>query len=234
VFLPSVSPYHRWRGLVCAKLLQHTEELCIPRGTFDLSAMDRKRTPVEIETSVLVKSARRCTLCFHLSCDLREKRGQIAHLDKDPSNSAEDNLAFMCLDHHTLYDSKTGQHKNYTIREAKIAREQLYEAIRQNRHAVSSASGAPVAESESQRKLRKILPWKAKIIKHSLMSTGNAVNMVGSVMGSSYVQLFDCTDSFVTVGKTGIDGYSTSIALADIEIGFDNTRHCLELQERHA
>jgi hypothetical protein len=42
---------------------------------------------------------------------LSEKLGQIAHLDKDPSNAAEDNLAFMCLTHHALYDSKTSQHK---------------------------------------------------------------------------------------------------------------------------
>jgi hypothetical protein len=74
-----------------------------PRDTVDIRiSMDRKRTAAEIETSVLFKSARRCTLCFYLSRDLNEKRGQLAHLDKDPSNDAEDNLAFMCLDHHTL------------------------------------------------------------------------------------------------------------------------------------
>jgi hypothetical protein len=53
----------------------------------------RKKTPVDIETAILANSARRCTLCFHLNGDLTEKIGQIAHLDKDPSNGAEDNLA---------------------------------------------------------------------------------------------------------------------------------------------
>jgi hypothetical protein len=194
--------------------------------------MDRSRTPAEIETAVLVKSARRCTLCFHLSCDLGEKLGQIAHLDKDPSNAAEDNLAFMCLDHHTLYDSKASQHKNYTIQEAKAAREKLYDAIAQNRHAGGLGLRAPFAQSESQRKLRDILPWRGKTIKLTQMSTGNAVFMIGPEMGSRYCEVLDCTDSYVKVGETGTDKWSRTIALADIEIGCDDARDCLQLQWR--
>jgi hypothetical protein len=91
--------------------------------------MVRKHIPSEIETSVLVKSARRCTLCFQLSNDLSVKMGQIAHLDKDSSNIAEDNLAFMCLDHHSLYDSTTSQHRNYSIREVKISRDKLHQVM---------------------------------------------------------------------------------------------------------
>jgi len=94
----------------------------------------RKRTPTEIELAVLDRSRRRCTLCFHLHDDTREKHGQIAHLDQDPSNFAEDNLAFMCLEHHSLYDSRTSQHKNYTISEAKAARERLYVLVESGGH----------------------------------------------------------------------------------------------------
>lgn len=99
--------------------------------------MDRKRIPIEVETAVLTKSARRCTLCFLLSGDLNEKHGQIAHIDQDPSNYALDNLAFMCLEHHSLYDSRTSQHKNYTIAEVKAGRVQLYEAIAQQEHCIT-------------------------------------------------------------------------------------------------
>jgi hypothetical protein len=95
---------------------------------------NRKHTPSETETVVLTKSARRCTLCFYLRGDLAEKMGQIAHLDQDPSNFSEDNLAFMCLDHHSTYDSKTSQHKNYTLAEVKAARERLYATIADGRH----------------------------------------------------------------------------------------------------
>jgi hypothetical protein len=72
----------------------------------------RKPTPRAIELAVLNRSRRRCALCFYLHNDTREKHGQIAHLDQDPLNFAKDNLAFMCLEHHSLYDSKTSQHKN--------------------------------------------------------------------------------------------------------------------------
>ena len=61
--------------------------------------------------------------------DLSEKEGQIAHLDHNPSNSNEANLAFLCLAHHSIYDSKTSQHKNYTLLEVKRAKEKLCELI---------------------------------------------------------------------------------------------------------
>lgn len=51
---------------------------------------------------------------FHLDGDLKEKHGQIAHLDGNRSNRAKDNLAFICLPHHSVFDSTTRQHKNYT------------------------------------------------------------------------------------------------------------------------
>jgi hypothetical protein len=96
--------------------------------------MHRKLTPPKIVSVALLKGARRCPLCFHLKFDLAEKNGQIAHFDGNPSNAAEDNLAFLCLDHHTLFDSKTSQHKNYTIHEVKAALADLYNAIAQRRH----------------------------------------------------------------------------------------------------
>jgi len=108
-----------------------------------MASVKRKKTPLEVETEVLLKSVRRCTLCFHLSGDLTEKHGQIAHLDKDPSNWDEDNLAWMCLVHHTLFDSKTSQHKNYTMKEVKAARTRLHEAILEKRHLVMAAEAVP-------------------------------------------------------------------------------------------
>lgn len=96
----------------------------------------RKPIPPEIEASILRKSARRCALCFRLKKDLAEKHGQIAHLDKRRTNPVEDNLAFLCMEHHSLYDSTTRQHKNYTIQEVKSARGELYEAITRGDHVI--------------------------------------------------------------------------------------------------
>jgi hypothetical protein len=79
----------------------------------------------QVIADVLVASRRRCCLCFALSNDAGEKKGQVAHLDRDSSNSARDNLVFLCLDHHDQYDSRTSQAKGLTIDEVKQYRSQL-------------------------------------------------------------------------------------------------------------
>ena len=89
----------------------------------------RKRTPTATETEVLVRSRRRCCLCFGLEGDLGEKEGQIAHLDRDPANAHLDNLAWMCFNHHDRYDSQTSQSKGLTIGEVKRYRDELYRAL---------------------------------------------------------------------------------------------------------
>jgi hypothetical protein len=91
----------------------------------------RKRIPQEVETEVLVRSRRRCCICYGLKQDLKEKRGQIAHLDQDPSNPDFDNLTYLCLDHHDQYDSRTSQSKGLTEREVKEYRHRLYEKVAQ-------------------------------------------------------------------------------------------------------
>ena len=85
--------------------------------------------PADIQHRVLDRSRRRCALCIHFHNDWGQKEGQLAHLDRDPSNFAEDNLAFFCLSHHDDYDTKRRQTKNLTIREAKTARDRLYAFI---------------------------------------------------------------------------------------------------------
>lgn len=86
----------------------------------------RKPIPKNTETIILTNSRRRCCVCFGLNKDHSEKQGQIAHLDKNPANNLLDNLAFLCLDHHDRYDSRTSQSKGFQIEELKKYREQLY------------------------------------------------------------------------------------------------------------
>jgi hypothetical protein len=112
----------------------------------------RKTIPPEVETAVLANSARRCALCFHLDGDLTEKIGQIAHLDGNRNNPAEDNLAFMCLPHHSLFDSTTSQHKNYTIHEVKAAQTRLYDLVSKGNH-LSLATAQPYLQAEADKKI---------------------------------------------------------------------------------
>ena len=89
---------------------------------------DRRRIP-DAEAEILKCSGRRCCICFGLYGDLEVKQGQIAHLDRNRSNSTADNLAFLCLQHHNEYDTRTSQSKGWTVGEAKDYRALLYEAI---------------------------------------------------------------------------------------------------------
>ncbi|WP_166240906.1 hypothetical protein [Paenibacillus turpanensis] len=86
----------------------------------------RKKIPQDVETDVLIKSKRRCCLCFGIQNDLDEKNGQIAHIDKNRDNNNFDNLAFLCFNHHDKYDAVTSQSKNYTKNEVKRYRDDLY------------------------------------------------------------------------------------------------------------
>jgi hypothetical protein len=87
----------------------------------------RKQIPPKTQTLVLRQSRRRCCICFGLHRDDSVKKGQIAHLDKDRNNNDPENLAWMCLEHHDEFDSRTSQTKSLQLAEAKAYRDELYE-----------------------------------------------------------------------------------------------------------
>jgi hypothetical protein len=90
----------------------------------------------------------------------------------------------------------------------------------------------PSHETDPQRKLRAILPWKDKTIKLTQMTPpGNGQVLIGRELGSSFCQVFDCNEFVVTVGKTGNDGFNRAIPLSRIEISYDTAHEWLELQE---
>ena len=90
-------------------------------------------------------------------------------------------------------------------------------------------------ESESQRKKRAILEWKGKIVTHSQMYPPEAAMRVGPKISSSPMVVFDCTEHYVRIGTApGIPGgWSKSIPLDNVTIGFDDAGNRLELQERY-
>src|ERR1700722_9979112 len=68
----------------------------------------------ETQTEVLVECGRKCAFCFGLRGDARRKKGQLAHIDRDHSNNARANAAYLCLYHHDEYDSTPSQSKRLT------------------------------------------------------------------------------------------------------------------------
>lgn len=85
------------------------------------------RVPIspDVQARILGETRRRCAICFGLEGDLGRKKGQIAHLDKDASNNAPANLAFLCFDHHDEYDSTTSQSKGLSRLEVLKYRDDL-------------------------------------------------------------------------------------------------------------
>ena len=91
--------------------------------------MVRKAVPQETQVEVLAACRRRCAICFGLNRDTGIKPGQIAHLDRDAANSSLENLAFLCLEHHDQFDSRTSQSKGLTSDEVRRFRQELATAI---------------------------------------------------------------------------------------------------------
>lgn len=85
----------------------------------------RKHLPTAVVEELLVACRRRCCLCFFLQDDRSERKGQIAHLNQRPDDARLENLAWLCLDHHDAFDSRTRQSKGYTASEVRRYRDQL-------------------------------------------------------------------------------------------------------------
>jgi len=85
----------------------------------------RPKIPPKVADIVMVRARRRCCICFHLDADLSVKELQIAHLDRNRTNNAEQNLVALCLPHHDAYDARRRQTRNYTAGEVQIYREEL-------------------------------------------------------------------------------------------------------------
>lgn len=86
----------------------------------------RTRVPNSTQAEVLVQSRRRCCVCFGLNRDSAVKKGQIAHLDGNRENNRIENLAFLCLNHHDEFDTRTSQSKGLTLKEVLEYRDELH------------------------------------------------------------------------------------------------------------
>ncbi len=107
----------------------------------------KKRPSADTVTEVLIRSRRRCAFCFGLDADFQIKRGQIAHLDRDPNNNSLSNLVFLCLNHHDEYDTRRSQAKSLTIGELKKFRSALHVYV-EDKYSELGKQHDPAEESE--------------------------------------------------------------------------------------
>ncbi|WP_437576861.1 HNH endonuclease signature motif containing protein [Sorangium sp. So ce887] len=91
--------------------------------------MPRKALSESVVADLMVKTRRRCCLCVYLEGNGSRKRLQLAHIDRNSSNDAVDNLVPLCLEHHDEYDSTTRQSKNINPQEVRAYRDRLIREI---------------------------------------------------------------------------------------------------------
>lgn len=113
----------------------------------------------QAEMDVLIACARRCCLCYYLLGDRRVRRGQIAHLNRNASDSRTENLAFLCFDHHDEFDSSTRQSKGFTPAEVRAYRDRLVDEVRSS-GIFDDPETVKAVSSESAAQQNRRHPWK--------------------------------------------------------------------------
>jgi hypothetical protein len=112
----------------------------------------RKPATKVVEADVVLRCRRRCCLCFFLDGVKERRRGQIAHLNRNRSDTRFDNLVFLCMDHHDEYDSRPSQSKGLIEAEVRQYRDQLYASLG------NAASQSEIDEINGSSELREIAP----------------------------------------------------------------------------
>ena len=105
----------------------------------------RKPVPKDLQDELLFLSSRRCCVCYGQIGDLEPKPyGQLAHLNRNPTDNRLDNLAYLCIDHYGQYDAPHTQARQLTLREIKGYRDALYREVNRMRQQVAWPVGMDV------------------------------------------------------------------------------------------
>ena len=110
--------------------------------------MPRRSWPEDVRAEILIRSKRICAFCFWFHNDSSVKlRGQIAHVDRNPSNSELENGVYLCKEDHDEYDMTSNRSQRLSPAELKQARANVHEFV---------ASGGLPSLSSTQRKLARL------------------------------------------------------------------------------
>jgi hypothetical protein len=120
--------------------------------------MNRQHTPRSTQIAVLTKCRRRCAFCFYFNSDVEVKKGQVAHIDRNPENDAEDNLAYLCQPHHDEYDTIPSQTKGFQEGELKQAKQELEAWIQEYHKQIPISSSSSFERLDLQGPVKDISP----------------------------------------------------------------------------
>jgi hypothetical protein len=196
----------------------------------------RKAIPKSVEKDVLVASRRRCCLCVYLKARDEVQKGQIAHLNGDPSNWQFDNLVYLCLEHHDEYDGKTSQSKGLTQEEVREYRSRLYTLYRDQNELGERVSQdfpdvaelSPLPESSQYERLRNqpesnlgfiTRPWRYPLWQTANESEFFAYKAGNGADGVCLIERIDLPDGrivIVAIETTGNPGNSITNCVEEL------------------
>ena len=103
-----------------------------------MAQKERNEIPAELAAKVLFLSNRICCVCRE-----RRKPIQIHHIDEDPSNSSEENLAVLCLDCHHDTQIRGGFSRKLDALQIVLFRDEWHAIVDGNRRAPYSPTETP-------------------------------------------------------------------------------------------
>lgn len=185
----------------------------------------RKRVRPQVESEVLVESRRRCALCFGLEQDSRRKSGQIAHVDRDSSNGAKENLAYLCLEHHNEYDSRQSQAKSFTPAELTRYRGELLAAVEAGKLQAPDTVKARAprgAATTSKVRIELALYDRRIVIYRACRAFLSAVIQQADVKREELFALIRDTDEAMFLFDERIHNYVLALYLKGVELRHEN------------
>lgn len=138
----------------------------------------RKSFSAPVRAEVLVKCRRRCALCYGLDGDTSERRGQLAHIDRDALNASLENAAFLCLKHHEAYDSESRQAKGFDPEQLRRHQRDLHEYLEK----VSEWPDVKKMSRSAVRKIHRSRPIGLDVYNVRMPIYRTAVNFVREVL----------------------------------------------------
>jgi hypothetical protein len=117
------------------------------------------------QAKIFLASRRRCCLCVFLNHRDEVRQGQIAHLNRDASDSRLENLVFLCFEHHDDYDTRRSQSKGFLAEEVREYRDKLYQKYNDTKPTTDQTVELnPLPEISEYQDLQDRFPDKLKFI----------------------------------------------------------------------
>lgn len=166
------------------------------------------RQPVStlFANEVFIASRRRFCLCVFLEGKDERCKGQIAHLNRDPSDSRLENLVFLCLEHHDEYDSRTSQSKGFSVQEVRHYRDQLHERNRRLIDDIVPANTIPIVDPQSIPNREPTLPSEESYYDLVRKNFAEELEFTSKPWRYSFWQVADQPDLFAYKVNGGADG----------------------------